>query len=79
MLLKLRLCFYILLYKTINSFVQKIALFCTKENILLYKDTIKSRLLFKNIRLFFANSSPRFDFSRNELADSWGIPIVGLR
>ena len=47
MLLELPLCFYILLYKTINSFVQKIALFCTKENILLYKDIIKSRLLFK--------------------------------
>jgi hypothetical protein len=46
MLLKLPLCFYILLYKTIHSFVQKIALFCTKEIILLYKDIIKSRLLF---------------------------------
>jgi len=39
--------FFILLYKTINSFVQKITLFCTKENILLYKDLIMSRQLFK--------------------------------
>jgi hypothetical protein len=70
MLLKLPLCFYILLYKTIHSFVQKIALFCTKEIILLYKDVIKSRMLFLNVRLLFANSSPGFDFSRNELTVS---------
>ncbi len=67
MLLKLPLCFYILLYKTINSFVQKIALFCTKENILLYKDTIKFRLLFKTSGRFLRIARLVLIFSGMEL------------